>query len=115
MEPMIDKEIMGWIRQAESVWMPEPSDVKSFDIGKKIQLLIEDIITTQCLGSALGSVASDSDKYEVLGTVEEGNSVCQHFSVLLELNNVIYLITRLPILGPRLVPQATDKSGVIKS
>lgn len=112
MEPMIDEQLIKWISRAKSDWMSEPSKARAVDIGKRIQFLTVDIITKICLGTALGYVASDSDKYEFLETVERGNSMCQHFSVLLELNSLLYYITKIPILGPRLIPQASDASGV---
>ncbi len=71
-----------------------------------------DIITKICLGTALGCVASDSDKHDFLATVEQGSSVCQHFSVILELNSLMYYLTKIPFLGSLIVPKATDRSGV---
>lgn len=112
MEPMIVEQLVQWICRAKSDWMSEPSQARPFDIGKRIQFLTVDVITKICLGGALGCVTSDSDKYEFLETVEKGNSVCQHFSALLELNSLIHYITKIPILGPRLIPQASDKTGV---
>ncbi len=112
MEPMIDEQIMSWICRAKADWMSEPSKAKFCDIGKQLQFLTVDIITRICLGTALGCVASGSDKYEFLKTVEQGNFLCQYFSVLLELNYLLYYNTKIPILGPRLIPQASDASGV---
>lgn len=71
-----------------------------------------DIITKICLGTALGCVASDSDKYEYLETVEKASAFNQQFSVLLELNSLVRYLTMVPTLGSRLIPQAGDKSGV---
>ena len=69
--------------------MSGPGKYSTFDIGKGIQFLTVDIITKICLGMALGCVASDSHKYDFLATVEQGNPVCQHFSVILELNSLM--------------------------
>ena len=112
MEPMIDERLMEWIDRAKLDWMSEPSKVRTFDIGQRIQFLTVDIITQICLGRPLGCITSDSDKYDILKTVEQGTSMCQPFSVLLELNSLLYYITKIPILGHRLIPQASDKSGV---
>ena len=109
---MIDERLMEWINRAKSDWISEPSKARSFDIGQRIQFLTIDIITQICLGTPVGCVASDSDKYEILKTVEQGTSVCQHFSILLELNSLLFYITKIPLLGPRLIPQASDRSGV---
>ena len=112
MEPMIDEQIVNWIYRAKNNWISEPSRARPFDIGKRIQFLTVDVITKICLGTALGCVASDSDKYDFLETVEHGSSVCQYFSVLLEFNSLLYYLTKIPILGPRLIPQASDASGI---
>lgn len=112
METVIDDRLLDWLHRVEESWTSGPGESRSFDIGKRIQFLTVDIITKICLGTALGCVASDSDKHEFLATVEQGNSVCQHFSVILELNSLMYYLTKLPILGPLIVPQATDGSGV---
>lgn len=112
MEPIIDERLLDWLRRLNSMWASEPGKLKSFDIGKRIQFLTVDIITELCLGTALGCVASDSDKHDFLATVQRGNTVCQHFSVLLELNSLMYYLTKLPFLGPLIVPKASDRAGV---
>lgn len=112
MEPIIDRRLLDWLRRVDSVWTSEPTKLRSFDIGKRIQFLTVDIITELCLGTALGCVASDSDKHDFLETVQQGNTVCQHFSVLLELNSLLYYLTKLPLLGPLLVSKPTDRAGV---
>ena len=109
MEPIIDERLLDWLRRLKA---SEPGKLKSFDIGKRIQFLTVDIITELCLGTALGCVASDSDKHDFLATVQRGNTVCQHFSVLLELNSLMYYLTKLPFLGPLIVPKASDRAGV---
>ena len=109
---MIDEQLLEWIDRAKLDWISEPSKAIAFDIGKRIQFLTVDIITRICLGTALGCVASDSDKYGFLETVERGSSVCQQFSVLLELNSLLYYLSKIPMIGPRLMPQASDTSGV---
>lgn len=86
--------------------------LRTFDIGKRIQFLTVDIITKVCLGTELGCVASDTDKHDFLATVQRGNAVCQHFSVLLEMNSLMYYLTKIPLLGPMIVPKSTDRTGV---
>lgn len=110
MEPIIDEEIMGWIRQIDCV--SEPSKAKAYDIGKRIEFLTVDIITRICLGTAFGCIASDSDKYDFLETVKQGSSFCQYLSILHELNSLLFYITKIPILGRYIIPQPSDKSGV---
>lgn len=108
---MIDEQLLDWLHRVDLSWISGPGKYSTFDIGKGIQFLTVDIITKICLGMALGCVASDSDKYDFLATVEQGNPVCQHFSVILELNSLMYYLANLPFLGS-LVPKATDRSGV---
>ncbi|KAI9649331.1 hypothetical protein NHQ30_001903 [Ciborinia camelliae] len=112
MEPIIDEQISNWLDRANTEWLSTPEQFKTFDIGKRLQFLTVDIITKICLGEELGCVASDSDKYEFLDTVQQGNAVCQHFSVLLEFNTLMYYLSKVPLLGPRIVPKSTDSSGV---
>lgn len=112
MEPMIDEQLMQWVGRARFDWASDSNNVKSFDIGKRIQFLTVDVMTQICLGQPLGCVESDSDQYDFLKSIEQGNKVCQHLSVLLELNSLLHHIAKIPIIGARLVPQATDRSGV---
>ncbi|KAH8651554.1 cytochrome P450 oxidoreductase [Tricladium varicosporioides] len=115
MEPVIDKQIEFWISRAKREWTSPSSDnLKTFDIGRRLQFLTVDIITKICLGQELGMVASDSDKYDFLKTIQQGNAVCQHFSVLLEINTLMYYFAKIPYIGRVLVPKPTDISGVGK-
>lgn len=112
MEPVIDEQLLDWLRMVSSNWTSKPGQSRSFDIGKRFQFLTVDIITKLCLGTALGCVASDSDMYDFLATVKQGNSICQHSSALLKLNSPMYYLAKNPYLGPLLVPKPTDRSGV---
>lgn len=112
MEPVLDEQILRWLCVVDKSWTSQPGESKRFDIGRRIQYLTVDIITKVFLGEELGDVTSDSDKFDFLATVEQGNSVCQHLSVLLELNNLMYYFTKLPIIGPLIGANPTDKSGV---
>ena len=112
MEPMIDEQILKWLQRVDQDFVFELGKFNAFDIGKRIQFLTVDIIIKLCLGEALGCVANDKDMHEFLATVQRGNAVCQHFSVLLELNSLMYYLTKIPILGSLIVPKPTDQSGV---
>lgn len=112
MESIIDERLVDWICRVDSTWVSQPAKLRTFDIGKRIQFLTVDIITKFCLGTELGCVASDTDKHDFLATVERGNAVCQHFSVLLEINSLMYYLTKIPLLGPMIVPKSTDRTGV---
>ena len=90
MEPLIDKILLDWLRRVPSKWVSSPKKYKEFHVGKSIEFLTVDIITRIGLGKGLGCVAADSDKYEFLSTVQRGNAICQHFSVLLEFNTLVY-------------------------
>ena len=112
MEAVIDAQLLDWLERVNSSWVSTQGSSRPFDIGKRIQFLTVDIITKICLGTALGCVASDSDKYDFLATVERGNLVCQQFSVILELNSLMYYLTKIPLLRSLLIPKPTDRSGV---
>lgn len=114
MEPIIDEQILRWLRHVDKNWTSRAGESKPFDIGRRIQYLTVDIITKVSLGEELGDVASDSDKFDFLATVEQGNSVCQHMSVLLELNTLMYYFTKIPFIGPLIVAKPSDQSGVGK-
>lgn len=111
-ESAIDEQLVQWIHLVSSTWCSASGQCTAFEIGKRIQFLTVDIITSICLGKPLGCVTSDSDKYDFLKTVEQGNRVCQHLSVILELNSLIYYVTKIPFLGSLIVPKSTDRSGV---
>ncbi|QSZ32988.1 hypothetical protein DSL72_002572 [Monilinia vaccinii-corymbosi] len=112
MEMIIDEQISDWIDLVRSKWISTADQFISFDIGKRIQFLTVDIITKICLGEELGCVVSDHDKFDLLDTVQRGNKVCQHFSVLLEFNTLLYYLSNIPLLGPAIVPKPSDSSGV---
>ena len=112
LEPVIDARLTDWLERAHQHWCSEPEDCTAFDIGRRIQFLTVDVITQVCLGKELGCVATDSDRYDFLATVQRGNAVCQYFSVLLELNSLLYWLARLPVIGALITPRPGDKSGV---
>lgn len=112
LEPLIDERLRDWLHRADRYWSGKNGKCVAFDVGKRIQFLTVDIITQLCLGKELGCVATDSDKYDFLATVERGNSVCQHFSVLLELNSLMHYLAKIPVLGSLVTPGPGDKSGV---
>lgn len=112
MESAIDERLTDWFQRVDEGWASELGRKRAFDIGKRIQFLTVDIITKLGLGKELGCVQTDSDRFEFLATVQRGNAVCQHFSILLELNTLMFYLTKIPILGPMIVPKAQDKSGV---
>ena len=114
MESTIDERIVDWFSRADSQWVSEHGTIKAFDIGRRIQFLTVDIITKLGLGRELGCVQTDSDRYDFLATVQQGNTVCQHFSVLLELNTLRSCLAELPIIGSLITPKAKDESGVGK-
>ena len=112
MEPTINEEIMGWIRQAREHSASEQSTARAYDIGRKIEFLTVDIITRICLGTAFGCVASDSDKYDFLNTVKQGTPFCQYLSIFHELNSLLFYITKIPIISRYFIPRSSDGSGI---
>ena len=112
LEPMIDERLLDWLRRADHHWTSDSQKYTAFDIGKRIQFLTVDIITQICLGTELGCVSTDSDRYDFLAIVQRGNAVCQHFSVLLEFNSLMYYLAKVPVIGAMIIPRPGDKSGV---
>ena len=112
MESAIDERLVDWFRRVDEQSASEPGKACAFDIGRRIQYLTVDIITKLALGKELGCVETDSDKFDYLATVQQGNAFCQHCSVILELSTLLFYLTKIPILGPMMIPKAQDKSGV---
>jgi len=73
-----------------------------------------DIITDLALGEALGYIENDDDTYGLMSTIKQGNMVCQHFSVIHELNTLFFGLAQLPIVKRLVLPSATDKNGLGK-
>ncbi|KAI9717488.1 MAG: hypothetical protein M1828_007188 [Chrysothrix sp. TS-e1954] len=114
MEPEIDQQLIRWMRIVKQKWLSTPGSARKFDIGKRLKFLTVDIITKVCLSKELGCVVDDCDKFGFLATVQQVNAICQHFSIILELNSLLYFLTKIPGLGSLLTPKAEDKSGVGK-
>ena len=114
MESTIDGHILNWIENIRHKWLSDPKESKPFDIGKRIHYLTVDIITDLALGKPLGYVADDKDTYDLMTTIKAGNMICQHFSVIHELNTIFYSLAKLPIVRGLVLPSATDEKGLGK-
>ena len=112
MEAAMDRQILAWLQKIKQKWVSKPGLSRDFDIGRRIQLLTVDIITKFCLGTEFGCVAEDDDLHDFLATVQQGNGICQYFSVLLEMNTLLYYSTKLPLIGSLITPKPEDKSGI---
>ena len=113
-EPTIDEHILNWIRCIDAHCLAQRRSSRAFDIGKSIQFLTVDLITQLCLGEAFGCVDSNRDQFDFLATVRTGSAISQHFSVLLEVNRLLFYLTKIPFLRRLLVPSVKDKTGVGK-
>lgn len=102
----MDEEIRVWVESLRN------SSSQVIDIGQKIQFLTVDIITRLCLGDAIGCTRNDRDMYGLLETFEVGNRVVQYLSVFVELNTLLFSLSRIPVLRSVLFPGVTDSQGV---
>lgn len=105
---------MHWLDKIKQNWISSPGELRAFDIGKRIHYLTVDIITDLALGEALGYIETDGDTYGLMPTIKQGNMVCQHFSVLHELNTMFFGLAQLPVLRNLLLPSPTDNHGLGK-
>jgi hypothetical protein len=102
-------EFVGWLGQSASI---EGAEHKPIDLARPIQYLTVDIITHLCFGKPLGFVKESRDLFQFLETIETQLPLVQHFSVILELNNLLRKLVQIPFLGPLITPSAKDNSGI---
>lgn len=112
LEPAINERMMDFIKRIDENWISEPGQTKPLDIGQRIQFLELDIITHLCFGKPLGFVEADGDVYNFLRTIETQLPILQHFSVFLELNNILLQLVSIPWLKKFFAPSVTDKAGI---
>ncbi|KAL9117459.1 MAG: hypothetical protein Q9187_006003, partial [Circinaria calcarea] len=112
LEPAINERIMDFMNRIDENWVSEPGQTKVFDIAKRIQFLAVDIITHLCFGKPLGFMETDSDVYSFLKTIETQLPIVQHFSVFLELNDILLRFMNIPWLKKLIGPSANDKTGI---
>lgn len=112
MEPHIDQVLVCWIDDLRKRFA-QPESPLVFDVAKRVQFLMVDIITKLTLGHEIGCVKNDRDMHGILRTVEVGNQVAQYCSVFVELNGFVSLAARIPFLQKTaLFPKTTDKAGI---
>ena len=112
LEPAINERITDFMNRIEEDWVSEPGQTKVFDIAKRIQFLAVDIITHLCFGKPLGFMETDSDVYSFLKTIETQLPIVQHFSVFLELNDILLRFMDIPWLKKLVAPSANDNTGI---
>lgn len=112
-ESVIDERLLDWLCRVHRSWVSEAEEYVPFDIGKRIQYLTVDIITQVCLGKEVRCVTTDSDRYDFLANRPARQCILPAFlSVFLEMNKVMSCLTKIPIIGPMVIPGPSDKSGV---
>lgn len=112
LESAIDERIMDFMNRIDENCVSEPGQTKIFDIAKRIQFLAVDVISHLCFGKPLGFMETDSDVYGFLKTIETQLPIVQHFSVFLELNEILLHFMNIPWLKKLMAPSATDKTGI---
>lgn len=112
LEPAINERITDFMNRIDENWVSKPGQTKPFDIAKRIQFLAVDIITHLCFGKPLGFAETDSDVYSFLKTIETQLPIVQHFSVFLELNDILLWFMDIPWLKKLIAPSANDKAGI---
>ncbi|EFE35564.1 uncharacterized protein ARB_05607 [Trichophyton benhamiae CBS 112371] len=95
LEDMIDERIQDFVEVIEQKWLSDDNGTNTFDIAKRVQFLAVDMITHICFGKPMGFVKTDSDVSNFLKTIESQLPIVQHFSVIIEINDLLHCqITR---------------------
>lgn len=111
-EEAVDQRIGEFIQRIEERWLSDSDGTAVFDIARRIQFLAVDVITHLCFGKPLGFIESDSDVFNFLATIEMQLPIVQHFSVILEFNNLLLQMVNIPFLKRLIVPSSSDKKGI---
>jgi len=106
LEARIDENIANFINLLDKYVSTPDSDYKPFDFGRKTQYFTLDVITDIAFGKAFGFLATDSDLYEYIKTVEETMGAAMMVTVLPWINWVLQ--TRLM---KRILPDERDPTG----
>ncbi|KAB2573396.1 Pisatin demethylase [Lasiodiplodia theobromae] len=112
LESTVNERISTFIRRIEDNWLSTPEFTKRFDIAKRIQYLAVDIITHLAFGKPLGFGEADADLFNFLSTIEMQLPIVQHFSVILELNDLLAWVAKFKWLRRFIVPSSKDKKGI---
>ncbi|KKY13342.1 putative pisatin demethylase [Diplodia seriata] len=112
LEATVNERILAFVKRIEDNWLSTPDSTKAFDIAKRIQYLAVDIITHLSFGKPLGFGESDSDRFNFLATIETQLPIVQHFSVILELNDLLAWAAKFKWLRRLIVPSSQDKKGI---
>ncbi|KAB8342828.1 hypothetical protein FH972_022426 [Carpinus fangiana] len=112
LEDVMNERVADFVDRIDRNWISTAAKTKVFDIANRIQFFAVDMITHLCFGKPLGFVASDSDVFNFLRTIEMQLPIVQHFSVFLELNELLLRAVRIPFLKKYILPSAKDKSGI---
>jgi hypothetical protein len=106
LEARIDENIANFINLVDKYVSAPDSDCKPFDFGRKTQYFTIDVITHIAFGKAFGYLATDSDRYEYIKTIEETMGAAMMVTVLPWINWVLQ--TRLM---KRILPDEKDPTG----
>lgn len=112
LEDMIDERIQDFVEVIERKWLSDDNGTNAFDIAKRVQFLAVDMITHICFGKPMGFVKTDSDVSNFLKTIESQLPIVQHFSVIIEINDLLHWLVGLPFMRRLIVPSSQDKSGI---
>ncbi|EZF33938.1 hypothetical protein H109_05523 [Trichophyton interdigitale MR816] len=112
LEDMIDERIQDFVEVIERKWLSDDNGTNVFDIAQRVQFLAVDMITHICFGKPMGFVKTDSDVSDFLKTIESQLPIVQHFSVIIEINDLLHWLVGLPFMRRLIVPSSQDKSGI---
>lgn len=69
------------------------------------------MICRLCLGKPLGFIQNHTDMFQFQKTVEDRLPIVEKFAVLGEVNVLVRILSRTPVLW-RLLPSTKDKEGI---
>ncbi|TVY75669.1 Cytochrome P450 monooxygenase [Lachnellula suecica] len=105
LETSVDQNVAAFIALIDK-YVTTGSDYKPLDFGRKAQYFTLDVITTLAFGRAFGFVATDSDVFDYIKTVEETLPAAQMVTVLPWINWVLQMR-----LVKRFLPSEKDPIG----
>lgn len=112
LEAAISERVSDFIDRIDRHQVSEPGNMKVFEIGRRIQYLTLDMITHLCFGEPLGFVRADSDVNNFLVTTESQFHIALRSSIILELNTILFHITRFRWIKKAIIPSARGNTGI---
>jgi len=111
-ESIIDSHVQSWMQTLDQKLLPSEEGELRVNISRALPYLIMDIITHLCLDEPFGNIESDTDRYDLLGTLESSMLIQQYRTFLPELNAFIFWLGSWSFLQDIVFPSANTPGGI---